>query len=94
MASNATDAGTMLVEQAGQVLLHGTSVGVHRTLADEYGPYAVLRLRADGADPVDVLEAAPRPGEELLLPDGGVLEVIAVRASTADRRGAVLLRVR
>lgn len=76
-----------VVQQAGQLTIGKTVIVVHRTLADEHSPYAVLRTRHEGV----VDDVAARPGQEITVPEAGRILVVDVRASTPERRGAVAL---
>jgi len=76
-----------VVQQAGQLTFGKTVIVVHRTLADEHSPYAVLRTRHEGV----VDDVAARPGQEITVPGAGRILVVDVRASTPERRGAVAL---
>jgi hypothetical protein len=75
------------VEQAGQIMIGGAVLVVHRTLEDEHSPYVVLRCRHGD----EVVDLAARPGQEIEVPGAGPVLVAEVRASTRERRGAVLL---
>lgn len=77
-----------MVDQAGQIRIGDAVLVVHRTLADEHSAYVVLRGRDGG----DVFDLAARPGQEIEVPGAGAVLVAGVRASTRERRGAVLLR--
>lgn len=83
--------GRHLVQQAGQIVVEGVRLGVFRTVADEDGARAVLRVRQEGS--AEVLEVAARPRSEVVLEGIGVLGVLEIRPSTVERRGAVLLEL-
>jgi len=76
-----------VVQQAGQLTVDGTVIVVHRTLADDHSPYAVLRTRHDDV----VADVVARPGQEVEVPGARRILVASVRASTPERRGAVTL---
>lgn len=77
------------IMQTGQ-LTHGPlRIGVFRTLADEDGPYAVLRLSTAGAEHTQ--EVTMRPGDVTALEGIGDLLLLATEPSTWERRGAVRL---
>ena len=86
MMDESTDS-TVLVEQAGQIALGRTAVAIHRTLSDRHSSYVVMRCR-HGDEEVDL---TARPGQEVDVPGAGRVLVVEVRASTTERRGAVLL---
>lgn len=75
------------VQQAGQIMIDGVMIVIHRTLADEHSPYVVLRVR-HGDETVDL---AARPGHEVEVPGIGRVLVVDVRASSRQLRGAVAL---
>lgn len=79
-----------VVQQAGQLTIGRAVIVVHRTLADEHSPYAVLRTRHEGV----VADVPARPGQEIEVPGAGRILVAEVRASTPERRGAVALMPR
>lgn len=82
-----TSAAPTVVQQAGQIMIDGVMVVIHRTLADEHSPYVVLRAR-HGDETVDL---AARPGQEVEVPGIGPMLVVDVRASSRQVRGAVAL---
>lgn len=82
-----TSATPTVVQQAGQIMIDGVMIAVHRTLADEHSPYVVLRTR-HGDETVDL---AVRPGQGIEVPGVGRLLVVDVRASSRQMRGAVAL---
>src|SRR5690625_7968475 len=53
-----------VVQQAGQLTIGRAVIVVHRTLADEHSPYAVLRTRHEGV----VADVPARPGQEIEVP--------------------------
>lgn len=76
-----------MIQQAGQVQDGPWRLGVFRTLEDEHGPYAVLRLARSGAE--RVLELTLRPGETEPVDDAGSLTLVSTVPSTRERRGTV-----
>lgn len=76
-----------MIEQAGELTDGPVRVAVFRTLADEGGPYAVLRVGLEGAEFVD--ELTLRPGQQDVLEGIGRLVLLATAPSTRERRGAV-----
>lgn len=78
-----------LIQQSGQLTLGTLRVGVFRTLADEDGPYAVLRLSVSGAEHVQ--ELTMRPGDATELEGIGDLLLLVAEPSTRERRGSVRL---
>lgn len=79
----------VVVEQAGQISFGRTAVAIHRTLSDEHSPYAVMRCRHGD----EVVDLSARPGQAVDIPGAGPVLVVEVRASTQERRGAVLLQL-
>src|SRR5690625_7841993 len=73
-----------VVQQAGQLTIGRAVIVVHRTLADEHSPYAVLRTRHAGA----VADVPARPGQEHEVPGAGPALVAGGRRPTAERPGA------
>lgn len=80
-----------LVQQAGQIAEGDVRLGVFRTLADEGGAYAVLRLRREGS--AEVIEVEARAGTEVEVEGIGLLDVLEILPSAPRRRGAVLLEL-
>ena len=76
-----------MIQQAGQVQDGPWRLGVFRTLEDEHGPYAVLRLARSGAE--RALELTLRPGEFEPLDGDGSLALLDAVPSTRERRGSV-----
>lgn len=77
--------------QAAQTRVGDVVIGVVATPDDDVeGPFAVLGLRlADG----ELSEIELAAGESATVPGLGALELVALTPTTAERRGAVLLRI-
>lgn len=78
-----------VIQQTGQLTHGALRVGVSRTLADDDGPYAVLRLSVSGAEHAQ--ELTLRPGDVTALEGIGDLLLLAAEPSTRERRGSVRL---
>ena len=76
-----------VIQQAGQIQEGAWRLGVFRTLEDEHGPYAVLRLARSGDH--QALELTLRPGEVEPLDGDGSLALLDAVPSTRERRGSV-----
>ena len=76
-----------VVQQSGQFAAGAMTLVVFRTLADQEGPYAVLRLRSGEKE--EIHEVTLRPEEHADLDGAGRLTLMAIEPSTRQRRGAV-----
>lgn len=76
-----------VIQQAGQLQDGPWRLGVFRTLEDEHGPYAVLRLARQGTAQVHQLTL--RTSESAPIGEDGTLALLATIPSTRERRGSV-----
>ena len=74
------------IQQAGQVQDGPLRLGVFRTLENDRGPYAVLRLAVGAAE---VRELTMRPGDASRIDGAGTPTLLAAVPSTLERRGSV-----
>lgn len=79
------------IEQAGELSVGPVRIAVFRTLADDHGPYAVLRVSLAGADQAH--ELTLRPGQQDEIAQIGRLTLLAAAPSTRQQRGDVRIGI-